>query len=86
MTDAGTRGYVANVGSNTMSVVDLEAREVLEHVPVGEGPEWIALHPDERHLYVANREGDDLRVLGLERDPGDPGGRRGARPGDAVSV
>lgn len=66
VTDDGTTGYVANIGSDTVSVVDLDAREVREHVEVGAGPEGIGLHPEERYLYVANQDDDALQVIDLD--------------------
>lgn len=68
VTDDESTGYVANVGSDTVSVVDLQAREVTGEIEVGAGPEGIGLHPDEGYLYVANQDDDDLSVVDLDPD------------------
>lgn len=57
------RAFVANIGSDSVSVFDTEARAFTDTIPVGGGPEGIAVHPDGDHLYVANQEDDDLYVL-----------------------
>lgn len=63
VTADGRRGYVANIGSDDVTVLDLDSKEVIDRVAVGSGPEGIGLHPDETHLYVANQEDNDLKVL-----------------------
>lgn len=64
--------YIANIGSDSVTVVDCEARRVLADPPVGEGPEGIAVHP-EAGVLVANQDDGYLTVL----DPDDleEGGR-----------
>lgn len=63
VTADGSTGYVANIGSDSVSVLDLDAREQVGGFDVGAGPEGIGLHPDEEHLYVANQDDDDLHVV-----------------------
>ncbi|MFW6448884.1 MAG: YncE family protein [Halobacteriota archaeon] len=67
--DAGEeRAFIANIGGDSVTVVDCDDREVLEHAPVGEGPEGIAVHP-EAGVLVANQHDATLSVLdpdGLE--------------------
>ncbi|HEX6083993.1 MAG TPA: YncE family protein [Thermoanaerobaculia bacterium] len=45
--------YTANMGSNTVSVVDLTKRGALKHVAVTRTPEGMALSPDGSALWVA---------------------------------
>ena len=59
----GRRAYTANMGSGTVSVIDLIAGAKLRDVPAGGQPEGIALSPDGRRLWVADRQGDSLRVF-----------------------
>ena len=51
------RAYTANIGSGTVSVLDLVAGAKLRDVAVGGRPEGIALTPDGRTLWVGDLEG-----------------------------
>lgn len=62
----GARAYVANIGSGSVTALDLEAKTRLATVPTGEGAEGIALTPDGGQLWVTNREAETVSVL----DPG----------------
>jgi YVTN family beta-propeller protein len=59
--------YVANIGSDTITVVDADERRVVADPPVGEGPEGIATDPDTGEILVANQDDGRLSVL----DPDD---------------
>ena len=58
-----TRGYVANIGSDSVSVIDLDEERVTATFPVGTEPEGIAFHEDSGQLYVANQDDDSLSVI-----------------------
>jgi YVTN family beta-propeller protein len=60
---SGRRAFVANIGSGSVSVIDLEARRHLKDVPTGAGAEGIDVTPDGRHVWVTNREADTVTVL-----------------------
>jgi len=49
----GKRAYVANSGSNNLSVVDLEPRKVVSTVSVGVGPAMAAVSPDGKTVVVS---------------------------------
>jgi len=85
---AGTRLYVANAGSDSVSVVDVASGREIVVVPTiappglvppgvaslrGSNPNGLALAPDERTLYVTNGGNSTLAVVAL--DPGGAGGR-----------
>jgi YVTN family beta-propeller protein len=53
----GRRAFTANIGSGTVSVVDLEAARKLRDIAVGGRPEGIALSADGRTLWVGDLEG-----------------------------
>ena len=61
----GQRMHIVYLGSGDMSVIDLETRQVLAHIEVGDGPRGIVLTPDERTAYVANSLSDDVSVIDL---------------------
>jgi YVTN family beta-propeller protein len=85
---AGTRLYVANAGSDTVSVVDVATGREIVAMPTiappglvppgvaalrGSNPNGLALSPDERTLYVTNGGHSSLAVVAL--DQGGGGGR-----------
>lgn len=53
----GRRAFTANIGSGTVSVLDLETGSKLRDIAVGGRPEGIALTPDGRTLWVGDLEG-----------------------------
>lgn len=64
--DASRTAYLANIGSDNVTVFDLEHEKTIDHFPVGGMPEGIRIHPDGRDLYVANQEDDNLYVVDTE--------------------
>jgi YVTN family beta-propeller protein len=59
----GKRAYVANIGSGSVTAVDLAAGKVVRDVPTGDGAEGIAMTPDGRQVWVCNRAADTVSVL-----------------------
>jgi len=57
------RAYTANIGSGTVSVLDLEAGTKLRDIAVGGRPEGIALTPDGRTLWVGDLEGARVQAF-----------------------
>lgn len=57
MVRRGPFAYIANGGSNTVSVIDLGAKSVVKEVAVGMGPAPTTLGPDGTHMYVFSRDG-----------------------------
>src|SRR5262245_47444915 len=55
--------YVANLGANTVSVIDTETSAVVATIPVGDNPDGVAATPDGRLVYVANFLSDDVSVI-----------------------
>lgn len=55
--------YVANLHSDTVSVVDPRAGTVVDGVPVGDGPDSVALGPDGSRLYVTDSAADTVSVV-----------------------
>ena len=52
------RAYVANFGSNSVSVIDISSNTVVATVAVGSQPNAVAITPDGTRVYVANCGGD----------------------------
>jgi len=63
---AGGRAYVANSGSNTVSVIDLDQRREVGVVGTGEQPGLARISPDMRTLVVTNRGSGSAWVYGVE--------------------
>lgn len=62
LTPDGKRAFTANIGSGTVSVIDVESG-VVRTVKTGRGAEGIDITPDGREVWVAHREADDVAVL-----------------------
>ncbi len=61
-----TRAFVANIDYGTMSVIDLEAEEVIALVEADHGAEGIAISPDESELWITNRYVNTISIVDLE--------------------
>jgi YVTN family beta-propeller protein len=55
--------YVANLGSDTLSVVDTATQSVVTSIPVGDDPDGVAVTPDGTQVYVANFLSDNVSVI-----------------------
>jgi DNA-binding beta-propeller fold protein YncE len=63
ITKDGRRGYTANVGPGTVSVLDLEARKVLAVIPICRVTQRIALSVDDRWAFTADQRQPRLAVI-----------------------
>ena len=54
------RAFVANIGSGTVTVIDLVAGSKLRDLATGEGAEGIAVSPDGSEVWVTNRAADTV--------------------------
>lgn len=59
----GRRAYVSNRGSDSISFINVKRLSFEKHVPVGPGPEGIAVTPDGRLLLVALQRADEVVIL-----------------------
>jgi YVTN family beta-propeller protein len=55
---SGGIAYVANLGSNTVSVINVGSRALITDIPVGNRPRGVTISPDGRLVYVVNEGGD----------------------------
>ena len=65
VTSDRTTAYTANIGSGTVSVIDLQAGRKLRDIPVGGRPEGIALSRDELVLWVGDLEGSRVQAFDI---------------------
>lgn len=63
VTPDGSRAFVANIGSGSVTAVDLKGGKHLKDIPTGKGAEGIAVTPDGRQVWVTNREADTVTVV-----------------------
>jgi YVTN family beta-propeller protein len=66
VTPDGSRAFVANIGSGTVTVVDLENSSKVGDVVTGEGAEGVAVTPDGTQVWVTNRAADTVTVLATD--------------------
>ncbi|WP_205527552.1 YncE family protein [Halomonas sp. JS92-SW72] len=62
----GRFAFVTNAGGDSVSVVDLEARESVATIATGEYPHGLRLSPDGRELYVANVLDGSVSIIDVE--------------------
>jgi YVTN family beta-propeller protein len=60
---AGNFAYVANAGSNTISVLDLKARREIAAIGAGEEPVEARIAPDGKTVVVPNRRGNSVSLV-----------------------
>jgi YVTN family beta-propeller protein len=63
LTPDGRRAYIVNLGSNSVSVVDLERRAVIATIEVGKLPFNALMSPKGDKVYVGNIRSDSLSVI-----------------------
>jgi DNA-binding beta-propeller fold protein YncE len=63
ITRDGRRGYTANVGPGTVSVLDMQARKTIVVIPVAAKVQRIALSVDDRLVFTADQTKPQLAVI-----------------------
>jgi len=59
----GKRGYTANVGPGTVSVLDMENRKTLTVIPISGQTQRIAISPDGKLVFTADQTKPQLAVI-----------------------
>ncbi|HKW97549.1 MAG TPA: cytochrome D1 domain-containing protein [Bryobacteraceae bacterium] len=59
----GKRGYTANVGPGTVSVLDLQARKTIAIIPIAKITQRIAISNDDRWVFTADQTTPRLAVI-----------------------
>jgi YVTN family beta-propeller protein len=62
----GRKAFVANIGSGSVSVIDLEKGIIVRTVETGAGAEGITASVDGKHIWVTNRSADTVSVIDAE--------------------
>jgi YVTN family beta-propeller protein len=79
--------YIANSGSNNVSVIDSSTSTVVAAVRVGSYPYGLGVTPDNTHVYVRNENGDTVSVIDTSTNTVAATVSLGSRaPPDAASV
>ena len=64
----GRRGYTANVGPGTVSVLDMETRTLLKVVPVSGETQRIAVSMDDKWVFTADQKQPRMAVMDAAKD------------------
>ena len=64
----GLRGYTANVGPGTVSVLDIKARKTLTIIPVSGNTQRIAISNDDRWVFTADQTAPRMAVIDTTTD------------------
>jgi len=59
----GSRGYTANVGPGTVSVLDMKARKTLAIIPISKDTQRISISRDDSMVFTADQEKPQLAVI-----------------------
>jgi len=59
----GRRGYTANVGPGTVSVLDLQARKTITVIPISKNTQRISISMDDRMVFTADQTRPQLAVI-----------------------
>jgi YVTN family beta-propeller protein len=64
----GSRAYVANSGSGTVSVINTLNNTVVKTIPVGTAPLSVGSAPDSSRVYVANSGSNNTSIIRTSDD------------------
>lgn len=63
VTPDGSRAFVANIGSGSVTAIDLKVKARLKDIRTGDGAEGIAVTSDGKQVWVTNRAADSVTVI-----------------------
>ena len=64
----GRRGYTANVGPGTVSVLDMEAKKTLAVIPISGETQRISISPDDKWVFTSDQKSPRLAVIDTATD------------------
>ena len=59
----GRRGYTANVGPGTVSVLDMEAKKTIAVIPISKETQRISISPDDKLVFTSDQTKPQLAVI-----------------------
>ncbi len=59
----GRRGYTANVGPGTVSVLDMKTRKVIAIIPISAETQRISISPDDKYVFTSDQRSKRLAVI-----------------------
>jgi YVTN family beta-propeller protein len=62
----GRRGYTANVGPGTVSVLDMEEKKTVAIIPISKETQRISISPDDSMVFTADQTKPQLAVIDTE--------------------
>jgi YVTN family beta-propeller protein len=68
LSNDGRRGYTANVGPGTVSVLDIQARKTLKIIPISSNTQRIAISNDDHWVFTADQTKPRLVVIDATTD------------------
>ena len=68
ITSDGHRGYTANVGPGTVSVLDLDKRKTLAIIPISKETQRISISPDNSMVFTSDQTKPQLAVIDATTD------------------
>jgi YVTN family beta-propeller protein len=68
VTPDGKKAYTANIGSNSVTALDIGKPEGVKQIAVGKGAEAIDLAPNGNELWVGNRDDGTLSIIDPKSD------------------
>lgn len=63
ISNSGKRGYTANVGPGTVSVLDMQARKTLAVIPISKTTQRISVSPDDSMVFTSDQTKPQLAVI-----------------------
>lgn len=63
LSHGGLRGYTANVGPGTVSVLDIPGRKVVKIIPISSNTQRISISKDDRWVFTADQSKPQLAVI-----------------------
>ena len=64
----GRRGYTANVGPGTVSVLDIAGRRTLAVIPISQNTQRISITPDDKWVFTADQTKPQLAAIDTAAD------------------
>ncbi len=64
----GKKGYTANVGPGTVSVLDLTEKKTLKIIPISKTTQRISISPDDKWVFTADQTKPQIAVIDAAKD------------------